>query len=316
MKRLLLLVVILAAFTSVTWAQTTYSVRFDSEWSATTHPTSFPPNPHMSPLIGGTHNASYSMWVPGETARSGIEVMAETGGTVNLESEVVSRIGFGSAFSVISGGGIGTSPGSVETTFEIAPSHPLVSLVSMIAPSPDWFVGVHDLSLVDGGEWISTLTIDLFPYDSGTDSGSGYTSANADTDPAELISEITGDPFLVDGQLGRIGTFTFTCITGCGTVATESEDPPLLPQDFSIGMPFPNPAADHVHLPFTTGGAALIRIELINALGQSMTFSASLEPGRDEQTVRVPVSSLAPGVWFIRASGPHAAATSRVIVAR
>lgn len=300
------------ATTSVAWGQTTYLVRFDSEWSAATHPTSFPPNPHMSPLIGGTHNASYAMWAPGELARSGMESMAETGGTLLLQSEVNSRIGFGSAYSIISGGGIGVSPGAVETTFDIAGSHPLVSLVSMIAPSPDWFVGVHGLSLVENGEWISSLTVDLYPYDSGTDSGTGYTSANADTDPAEAIHALTGSPFLVNNQLVRIGTFTFTCQSGCGTVVTETDQ--ALPQEFSVGVPFPNPAQNQVNIPVTPGDATSIRIELTNPLGQSITHIAPVNPGQGEQLVQIPVTSLSAGVWFIRIFGRDQHASSRVIV--
>lgn len=305
-----------AAWTSVASAQTTYSVRFDAEWSASTHPTSFPPGPHMSPLIGATHSASYSMWAPGTTARNGMEMMAETGATTSLAAEVTARIEFGAAYSVISGGGIGVSPGSVETTFETTASHPLVSLVSMIAPSPDWFVGVHDLSLVDNGEWIESLTVDLFPYDSGTDSGTGYTSANDDTNPAELISALTGDPFLVNSQLVRIGTFTFTCLTGCGAVATETEDRPTLPQTFAVGAPFPNPTSDQINIPVTPGDASAIRIDMINALGQSFTYSAPVHTGQGEQVVRIPVQSLATGVWFVRISGRDQVATSRVIVTR
>lgn len=315
MKRLLFLA-LFAAIPVCAMGQTTYSVRFDSEWSASTHPSTFPSNPHMSPLIGATHSASYSMWAPGQTARTGLEAMAETGGTVSLRAEVETRISFGSAFSVISGGGIGVSPGAVETTFEIAASHPLVSLVSMIAPSPDWFVGVHDVSLVENGEWVSSLTLDLFPYDSGTDSGDRYTSANADTNPAEPIAALTDSPFVVNGQLVRIGTFTFTCISGCGAVVTETEDRHIVPQEFSIGTPFPNPARDLVSVPVTPGDVAVIRVDLTNAIGQTVTFSTPVNPGGGEQVVRLPVDSLAPGVWFIRVAGGNHSAVSRVILTR
>ena len=312
----LLSATVFATTTSVAWAQTTYSVRFDSEWSASTHPTSFPPNPHLSPLIGGTHNEAYSMWAPGQLARNGMESMAETGASALLRAEVESRIGFGSAFSVIHDVGIDTSPGAVETTFQIAASHPLVSLVSMIAPSPDWFVGVHDLSLVENGAWINSLTVELFPYDSGTDSGTGYTSANADTNPAETISAITGSPFLAGNQLIRIGTFTFTCLSGCGGVPTETEDPRVVPQSFFVGAPFPNPAVNFVTIPVTPGDVTSIRVEMTNVLGRSISFEAAVRPGRSEQLIQVPVEALASGLWFIRVSGPDQAATSSVVLAR
>ena len=48
---------------------------------------------------------------------------------------------------------------SVE--FQIGRDHPLVTLVAMIAPSPDWFVGVHDLGLIESGDWVDEMTVDL-----------------------------------------------------------------------------------------------------------------------------------------------------------
>lgn len=313
MRRIFLLAASLMVAAS-TLAQTTYSVRFDSEWSATTHPQSFPPNPHMSPLIGGTHNASYSMWAPGNTASPGVERMAETGGTLILESELTSPVRFGNTNTVISGGGIGTSPGTVLTTFEIAASHPLVSLVSMIAPSPDWFVGVHDLSLIENGEWISELTVDLFAYDAGTDSGVGYTSGNADTNPAQPISALVDGVFEVNSTVPRLGTFTFTCQTGCGIVSTATTDQTDIPQEFAIGIPYPNPAVDYVNVPITPSSGSPISVELVNLAGRSFLSTPESFSKAGQQMLRVALDSLPAGVWLIRVSSREMTETRRIVV--
>ena len=47
-----------------------YTVSFEAIWSSGTHPTNFPPNPHFSPLIGATHNASVVFWTPAGTSAS------------------------------------------------------------------------------------------------------------------------------------------------------------------------------------------------------------------------------------------------------
>ena len=73
--------------------------------------------------------------------------MAETGSKSPLDKEVYSAIIQRKAFKLLSGDGIGSSPGSVELIFKVSEKYPLVSLVSMIAPSPDWFVGVDSLNL-------------------------------------------------------------------------------------------------------------------------------------------------------------------------
>ena len=107
-------------------------------------------------------------------------------------------------------------------TFDIDDAFPLVTLVSMLAPSPDWFVGVSGLSLRDNGEWISTLVVDLHVYDAGTDSGPTYTSPNQNTVPAEPITEITGLPFSTGGPVPPLGTFTLTRISFCAEDIDES----------------------------------------------------------------------------------------------
>ena len=184
----------------------TYRVEFDATWSAATHPMSFPPNPHFSGLIGATHSNGFVLWTPGELATQGIENMAETGSKGALTAEIEAAIQAGTARAVLSGGGVSPSPGVVSLTFQIEEDAPLVSLVSMIAPSPDWFVGVRDLSLRENGEWVQSIAVDLLPYDSGTDSGPSFTSSNADTNPAVTIRRLDQAP-LAGGV--PLGTFTF-----------------------------------------------------------------------------------------------------------
>lgn len=192
-------------------ASARYQVSFDATWSSQSHPNAYPSSAHFSPLIGATHNDSVSLWGPGALATQGIEQMAETGGVSSLVAEVNSLISSGQAGQVVSGGGVGVSPGSAIGFFNIDQDHSLVSLVTMIAPSPDWFVGVHDLDLFAGGQWVESLEVPLFAYDAGTDSGPEFFSPNSDTQPAEGISLLTGGPFTGATPLG---TFRFERMVG------------------------------------------------------------------------------------------------------
>jgi hypothetical protein len=186
-----------------------YLLTFEAAWSEATHPTDFPSNPHFSGLIGATHKDSVRLWEEGETATPGIQNMAETGGKSPLDSEVEALVADGAACELISGGGIGSSPGVVSVEFVTSQDCPLVSVVSMIAPSPDWFVGVSGLSLFGDEGWIEDLVVDLYPYDAGTDSGSSYTSPNEPTEVREGIYLIETDPFLVEGEVRPLGVFSF-----------------------------------------------------------------------------------------------------------
>lgn len=191
-----------------------YRLTFESTWSAATHPIDFPPNPHFSGLIGATHRPDVRLWEFGKPASPGIKNMAETGGKSPLDSEIDALIASGDACVQISGGGISLSPGVVEVTFVVSEDCPTVSVVTMIAPSPDWFVGVSTLSLLEGGVWADEKVVTLLPYDAGTDSGTSYTSPDQPTASPEGIFVIKKEPFLVDGSVPSLGTFTFTRLDG------------------------------------------------------------------------------------------------------
>jgi len=188
---------------------TRYSVTFEATWSAQTHPTDAPPMPHFSGLIGATHREAVRFWETGQLASDGIKAMAEQGAKSPLDQEIQAAITAGTAEHLLSGGGIGLSPGSVSLELEISSEFPLVTLVSMLAPSPDWFVGVTALSLLDDDGWADEMTIDLHPYDAGTDSGTSFRSPNRPTRPRDPIARIDSGPLVVAGDVPPVGRFVF-----------------------------------------------------------------------------------------------------------
>jgi hypothetical protein len=187
-----------------------YTVTFDATWSAATHPEDFPASPHFSGLIGATHNDDVRFWQIGRRASDGIKAMAERGSKTPLNEEIRAARSDGTANKLLSGDGIARSPGTVALDFEVRRDYPMVTLVSMVAPSPDWFAGVSALSLLDGNEWVDELEIELFAYDAGTDGGKTYAAADQPTSPREPIRQIEGRPLAVGGRVAPVGTFTFT----------------------------------------------------------------------------------------------------------
>ncbi len=190
-----------------------YKVTFTSTWISTNFPTEFPGGAHFSGLVGGTHNNQVRFWESGQLATDGIQSMAETGAKSGLLDEIGTAITEGKAEFMLSGSG-NSAIGTVELEFDINVTYPLVTLVSMVAPSPDWFVGVRDLSLYDNtaGDWINTLTMNLKVYDAGSDSGLSFASANTSTQPADPILLLTSTPAdtdFVDG-VGPAGEFIAT----------------------------------------------------------------------------------------------------------
>ena len=189
----------------------TYKVQVNFTWSSSTHPTKFPSNAHFSPLIGATHSSSVNLWNSGEIASEGIEEMAEIGATSLLKSEITNTIGFNSIIS----GDRADSPGTTSVTFKVDVDNPYVTLVSMLVPSPDWFVGVNAIKLLnEDGTWIDNKTVVLHVYDSGTDDGLDFTSTNIDSNPKQNISLLSSNSANTDFTNGdpSVGTFVFTKI--------------------------------------------------------------------------------------------------------
>jgi hypothetical protein len=195
----------------------TYQVTFNTFWTSSSHPKDYPAgSAHWSGLVGGSHNSQYEMWRPGGLSTRGMEEMAEFGGQTTLLNEM-SQQG-NKVLDTLKLSGIGSGTGKRSGDLDVDGTHSLVSLVSMIAPSPDWFVGVHDLDLCDGTTWIKSVTRDLFPYDAGTDSGLKFRSANDNTNPKEKIHLLTGtvpnnsqSSFYDYSSVLRMATLTLTC---------------------------------------------------------------------------------------------------------
>ena len=183
----------------------TYTVTFQGNWTTASTPGGVVAGAHFTTLIGAIHNDMVIFWESGGTATPGVENVAELGLTGTFKSEINAN---SNAISVIeksvSGGGTGSATFDITLTNE----HPLVTLLSMIGPSPDWFVGVSGRSLLDTqGQWESLLEVDLFPYDAGTEEGTEFSLNNQATSPQGVIASIKGMGKFSNVRMARL-TFT------------------------------------------------------------------------------------------------------------
>ena len=136
-------------------------------------------------------------------ASQGIQDMAERGRKTPLDTEAMQQIAAGRAQNLLSGGNVNPSPGSTSLEFDVTTAYPYVTLVTMIAPSPDWFVGVSALSLLDGDGWRPEVRVDLEPWDAGTDSGVTFESENLETLPHVPIFRIMQKRAVITGSTLR-----------------------------------------------------------------------------------------------------------------
>ena len=181
------------AFNGFAHAQSaTHRVTFEGKFtaSALASGVSVPSGEHFTTLIGAVHNGGATFWSSGAMASAGVEQVAEQGNTATFTSEIKANM---NAVAVIEKSLPGGGTPTATVDFTVTTAHPRVTLLTMIAPSPDWFVGVSGLSLLDAqGDWLASHTVDLFPYDAGTEEGTGFSLSNAATSPRGAITSIKG----------------------------------------------------------------------------------------------------------------------------
>ena len=188
-------------------AQATYDVTFTGTWTTDVTPDGMPDGAHFSPLIGGVHNAAVTFLQAGGTATPGIESMAERGRTATLTREIEAA-GANALRVLVKESGSGATGSSTFESVTVTTDHPRITVLSMIAPSPDWFVGVSGLSLLDAeGAWLESRTVELFPWDAGTEEGEKLSFDNDATVPQGTITSLRGVGVFSDAP---IATLTFT----------------------------------------------------------------------------------------------------------
>ncbi len=299
MKRITLLFGSLFFVISSFAQDATYTIEFISNWSSTTHPMDYPAgSAHWSSLIGASHQNAALAFDLGVIASNGIESVAETGATGTIIGEINALITAGVAFEVISGSGLGTGPGTITVNdVEVDADFPYVSLMTMIAPSPDWIAMVGNQKLTDaGGNWINSISVDVYATDAGTDSGSTYTSPNSDVTPhIEMESLQNVAPFSNE----IIGTFVFTLEQVLSSPNERLQEALVV---------YPNPTKDLLMLK-NNGNLTIERAEIYTINGRRIRTLNTF--GRDQG---VSLQNLNPGLYFLKIFSDRGSLTKKFIL--
>jgi hypothetical protein len=265
----------------------TYDISLTTTWNASEH-SSVPGNAHWSDLIGATHNTANEFVEIGENATLGIKNVAETGNNSAITTEINDAITAGSAdqllqdgfspFAAISSAGF--------TDLNVDENFPLITLVSMVAPSPDWFIAINSLNLRNdlNTDWKDTFTIDVFTYDAGTDIGTDYTSDDSAISPVG-VSMITGIP--INGN--KMATVTFTLKN---VLSIDEESP------FNSIRIYPNPVKDVLTIA-NFQNVDLKTIEIYNILG-NLVVQVNTKDLSFNNNLQLNVSDLNEGLYLTK----------------
>lgn len=192
-----------------------YTIVFKNAWTPTTHPFEYPPNatiggPHYSGIVGAAHNPSFTLFREGAMPTPGIERLSEEGKPSPLDEEIRTAIGGGSVSQLFTTGPLRDLKDSLVATVRVNASYPLVSLVAMIAPSPDWFAGVTDVNLMEPTGWATSRTVQVHAWDSGGDDGTTYKASDKDNNPKKPTTKAMSRHFVTNGAPVPVATVTFT----------------------------------------------------------------------------------------------------------
>ena len=240
-----------------------YQVTFTGAWTSSATPDGLPSGAHFSPLIGAVHNANVTFVEGDRTASAGVESMAELGGTAGLEAEVTAAV---DALSVLRGSG-NISPSSAQSlTTTLTDEHPRVTLLTMVAPSPDWFVGVSGLLLLNSnGHWLRSHEVDLYPWDAGTEDGGEFSLSNDATVPPGVITSIRGTGKFSTEPIASL-SFALRSVSTTRSVAENTA------AGTDIGAPVTIPGASTAT--YTLGGTDAASFDIVAATGQLQTKDA------------------------------------------
>jgi Spondin_N len=165
-----------------------YKLIITGTWASPQH--TIPVTEHFTQFIGLIHSSECNVYKAGTLASKGVENVAEIGSSTVLKREMDSLITLNKALSkfYLTIQGI---IGKDSTTINVNIKNNKISFESMIAPSPDWFVGIDSYDLIQNGKWITEMTVPIYGYDAGTEDGDVFGYANPATVPQQPISLMT-----------------------------------------------------------------------------------------------------------------------------
>ena len=208
----------------------TYSCTFTNNWSGANHPVNYPSNAHWSPPVIAAHSKKYMMWKPNTLATEGVKLVAETGDTSKLLSEIETAQEKRVAGDMVKGDVTFNREiqSQIFSDITLTPVFDRMSSITMIAPSPDWFTGFYNINPVDKSSkfWLKSFEVETYPWDAGTKKGNTFSGDNSAENPHVPISQFTKDTVPNTGVLSNsertevlpMATWSFTLTSNCAAL--------------------------------------------------------------------------------------------------
>lgn len=189
---------------------------------------SAPLSSHLSPITAFSHSRRFSSFVPYGYATPGVKLVAETGDNSVLQRELRSPLV--KTVRTTATAHFDGDPISLE--IPVGCNNPFISILSMIAPSPDWIIALFPTDMRGpDGKFLPSLAGDMLAWDAGTDAGATLTAVDKVSNPVQNIAPLVGAPF--DGK--PVATYTLILKGAPAPAAPLAAPAP-------VSVPSPRPA--------------------------------------------------------------------------
>lgn len=192
------------------FSEARYSIEVTGRWSLPDF--TVPAGVHFTSFAGMVHNNNTFLWQENKLASLGVENVAEIGSAAAILLEIDSIIQKKEGLALI----FFTPPRAVtskKANFYCNSNFSNISFVSMIAPSPDWFIGLSKFNLYKNQQWVADTTLKLFVYDAGTEDGDVFGYGSPATVPQQTIQLLPASKATVlangNTELKHIATVRF-----------------------------------------------------------------------------------------------------------
>lgn len=169
-----------------------YRVTLEGTWTPESANAPVPEDAYFGPAFATIHSDRISLYQRWERVTPGVQFLIETGATSIVENDAGALVATREIKDTAKGTRLG--PQEQHSLHLIADEafHRL-SLAAMLAPSPDWFVGLSGFELCQDGQWVEGHAQALTAYDAGTDAGKAFGAADDPMSPQGVVEFLSAN---------------------------------------------------------------------------------------------------------------------------
>ncbi len=169
-----------------------YEITIQVNWNSRNHGQYYPSSARLSQPVTWTGSNNPVFFI-GQNASAGMIEFAESGRTRGIKKELedLRELGRIDQFEITD---VVDAPGANTYTMTINRDSPVVSIAAALLPSPDWFVTLEGLNLLEDNRWKTGVTVSGIVLDVGSQAGNSFVNSTAASETNGVITSLSDIP--------------------------------------------------------------------------------------------------------------------------